>query len=213
MAARNTKQEWECPICGKRYKYNRKAGCSKHKDYTPLIPVNSMIREKPAKKQEKPAKKQEKKKEEKKEKEELPDEDEDDEDILNEIESERIRLNKRDKTGKMLTKSEFRLLFHAPFDWLNRYLVKVPPEAKYYELAQIWIITDDEIDQLSDLIYGVLAKYVPRFLIWLGGEGFFTVIAFTLALLTIFGGRIIKTIKFFHERKKKKELKESEGNK
>jgi hypothetical protein len=89
-----------------------------------------------------------------------------------------------------------------PLDWSNKKLSQVQ-DPDYHELAAIWIFEQEEIDQLADWVYTLLEAYLPSFLVWLGGEGFYSIISMVIALFMMFGPRITKTIKWYRNFKKK----------
>lgn len=118
-------------------------------------------------------------------------------------ESKEIKATTTPK-GKPISKKDFKDFFSYPFEKLNKWLDKCPDESKYKELADIWKFEEDEIDDTLEWIYDLLRRIFPKFLIWMGSEGFLILIFNGIFVFLIFGKKIQKTLKLLNQWKKEK---------
>lgn len=201
-------KRWICPNCEKEYAYNHKDGCkSCHYGLVPNdqngprgqdAPMGTKSDERGGRTDEKPVV------------EDTEGEDEptdDDEEIANATSSFDVKLSDPSK-GRKITEKEFIQIFHFIPDQINKGLSKVK-DPEYRELADIWTFTDAEINELAGYVYALLDAYLPRFLIWLGGVGFYQIICICIAVFMMFGPRLIATFKWMKARKAKRFLVEA----
>lgn len=207
--------KYHCPVCLKGYSYERKLGCAEHDEFTALLPgpppqENPPASTLPPEETVPPQPAEEGTPPSGEEPVEEPSEDE--EAFAEATRRTMVRAIEPSEKGKMLTRKQWQGLFRLPTDWLNKQLKGFKPDSEYKELATIWIMEDQELNDLADMIYSVLEAYVPQFLIWLAGEGFMNVIAMIIALIMMFGPRVKKTIDFFSKRSKMKKAREEAKN-
>lgn len=170
-----------CPSCKQPKAYNRK--CQKCK--VDVVPRDEYEKENPPDYE--------------------PSEDELDQyEAEDEAEADKIHTIKP-TTGKKIGKKDFKQLWKMPFDFINKWLGKVDDDSDYRELAEIWMFDDDEIDDMLDFAYMILAKYFPKALIWMAGEAFMILIFNGITIFLIFGKKIKKTVIFFAQRRKQKQ--------
>jgi hypothetical protein len=125
-----------------------------------------------------------------------------DEEIAEATKTVDVKLPLLKSEAKVISRKDFSNLFHIIPDFTNRQLQKVE-DPEYRELALIWVFEKDEINQIADWVYTLLEAYLPSFLVWLGGEGFYSILSMIIAVAMMFGPRIVKTYKWYKARKVK----------
>lgn len=128
-----------------------------------------------------------------------------DADVQRELTSE-VQLDLNSKKAVKMGKSAFKGLFAMIPKIVNGIIKKLWPEgSENEELAKIWVFDEDEIDQMSDLLYVTLDTYFPQALVVMGQAGFLQVMMMAIAVGAIFVTKITKTVAYVRRKKKEKE--------
>lgn len=108
--------------------------------------------------------------------------------------------------SRVLTKDSFRDMFMPIPRFFNDQLDNlVNKDSEWRPLADIWIFTDQEIEEILDLIFYILKTYFPSILRKLDATGTIGIIIMALIVASIFIKKGVLTVKFLAKRKKEKE--------
>lgn len=112
------------------------------------------------------------------------------------------------ESNKVMSQKEFIQYCSLIFDETNGFLNSVPKDSRFYELAQIWVFTDEEIVRILRFIYNVIKRYFPEVYKNLTPDSMVFIVISGISVVMIFGKKVGKTaiwgVNYMKEIKEKK---------